>query len=153
VTEDEVYECMDLDIPVLHAPPPYPPNVIGSQAVFYVERELAGPANTHGHRLFRFSQTYWYGDSVALQIWEWAGQYYCSRIGRQESLVYFGDDLSRPLHHTLIFTPRTAEEHFEDMISRNIDRHLFTDELQWHSYCAMRADELVKMRDAQGRLS
>ncbi|RAL94706.1 hypothetical protein [Agrobacterium sp. MS2] len=153
MTDDEVYQCMDLDIPVQHAPHPYPPNIIGSQAVFYIERDLAGPANTQGHHLFRFAQTYWYRDGIALQIWELAGHYYCSRVGRQESLVYFGDDLARPLHHKLIFTPQSAEDHFEDMVSRNIDRHLFTDEMQWHSYCAMRADELVKVRDRRGRLS
>lgn len=153
MTDDEVLECLELGIPVQHAPNPYPTNVIGSQAVFYIERELAGPANSQGPNLFRFVQTYWYRDGVALQIWELAGHYYCGRIGMRDSLVYFGDDLSRPLHHTMIFQPQTAEEHFADMVERRVDRDLFTDELQWRSYCAMRADNIVKSRERNGGLS
>lgn len=153
MTEDEVFECLDLEIPVQHAPSPYPPNKVGTVAAFYVEPNLSGPGISEGHHLFRFVQTYWYRDGVALQIWELAGQYFCSRIGTQESLVYFGDDLSQPLHHTQIFKPQTAEQHFADMVERRVDRDLFTDELQWRSYCATRADNIVKSRERNGGLS
>ncbi|NSZ17553.1 hypothetical protein [Agrobacterium vitis] len=153
MTEDELYEAMDLGFDVRTQPDSRPPNKVGHTAIFYVDVLNAAPGKPGGHHQSEYVQTYYYPDMTGLQIWQCEDGFFASRIGVSEELRWIGYDLGLDcmLHWRHIFTPQTADEIFNDLEKLRVDRECFSNELDWINHIASQADELVKMREANLR--
>ncbi len=151
MTDKEVYEAIELDFTVRTQPDRFPPNDPGHIAVFYIDQLDAAPGKPDGWHYFRYLQEYRYRDETVLQVWQCDSELFASRIGNFEPLRWIGRDLGRILHWRHIFTPQTADEIYADLEARRVDRDRFRDELDWLNWCAMHADELVRMRNANLR--
>ncbi|MEJ6848605.1 hypothetical protein V3589_20635 [Sinorhizobium fredii] len=98
MTDEEVYENVELGFPALQQPPLYPPNAIGTVMQFWLDAPNR-VGDQSGFREFRFVQTWWFPNGKALQIWEGFDGWYCSRIGRREQLRFCGDIKTIPTRY------------------------------------------------------
>lgn len=151
MTENDVYLAIELEFTVRSQPDRLPPNDLGHIAAFYIDELDAAPGKPRGWHWFEYVQTYFYPDMTGLQVWQCDGELFASRIGEFEPLRWIGRDLERVLHWRHIFTPQTADEIYNDLETRRVDRNRFRNELDWVNWCAMRADETVRLRDANRR--
>lgn len=141
MTDEEIYEEMDFGTTVRQQPHPYPPNKLGERAVFWLDAIYAAPGWPEGWHDFEFVQTF----TIAMALVSKSGAADADSMPHvsvcPSPLVWIGEDLDGMLLPEDIFTPRTAEEHYADLVARKVDRDHFAGEQDWLDWCAMHADE------------
>lgn len=153
ISDSELIDEMNDRTTVRMQPDPTPPNTIGERAIFHIDRLDAAPGWSEGWYPFRYVQDYHYRDRdrTTLQVWRCGDQLFASRIGEYEPLRWIGRDLEHMPHWRDIFTPRTAEQFYDDLVARRVDCDRFRNEIDWRNWCAIHADEIVKMREDNHR--